>query len=303
MNTTPQSADTTTTTPTLTTTTPTLSGTLAGGPGPVVVIGATGKTGRRVVDRLAAAGVRTRAVSRSSGTPFLWEDEGTWDAALEGTSAAYISYYPDLAAPGALEVVSRLAKRARGHGIERAVLLSGRGEPEAQAAERAVLAELPKASVVSCAWFMQNFSEGLLRDAVLAGGFGLPAPGSAVEPFVDLDDVADVAVQALTGTGHEGRVLGLTGPSTLSLDETAAALSEAIGRPVGYTPLTVPGFADVLVGLGMPLEEALPVSELFEGLLDGRNAEPTGVVEQVLGRPATSFAQWAARTAGERVWS
>ena len=69
---------------------------------PILVLGATGKTGRRVVDRLTAAGVPVRAGSRTAIPPFEWNDPTTWEAALDGVGAVYVSYYPDLAAPGAV---------------------------------------------------------------------------------------------------------------------------------------------------------------------------------------------------------
>ena len=269
----------------------------------VVIIGASGKTGRRVAAGLERLGVEVRRASPSGTTSFVWEDEGTWDAALEGSSAAYITYYPDLAVPGAADVIARLAERARSHGLDRAVLLSGRGEPGAQQAEQALLAELPRSSVVRCAWFLQNFSEGLLRDAVLHGTITLPAPGTAVEPFLDLDDLAAVAVHALTAAGGEGGVHELTGPDAVSLDEAAAILSGATGRRVDYVPGTVARFAEQLGHLGMPHDDAVWLGELFEGLLDGRNVVPAAGVERMLGRPATSFADWATRAAAEGAWA
>ena len=197
----------------------------------VAVIGATGKTGRRVAARLEARGIAVRRLSRTSATPFLWEDEGTWEAALEASSAAYVTFHPDLAVPGSADVVTGLAKRGRDLGVDRMVLLSGRGEPGAQEAEEALLAELPHSAIVRCAWFMQSFSEGLLLDAVLSGTICLPGPGSAVEPFLDADDIAAVAVAALTEPGHDGVVHELTGPDPISLDEAADAVDRVLGRP------------------------------------------------------------------------
>lgn len=149
---------------------------------------------------------------------------------------------------------------------------------------------------------MQNFSEGLLRDAVLSGTVSLPGPGSAVEPFVDADDIAAVAVAALSEPGHEGVVHELTGPSPISLDEAAATLSEAIGKHVAYQQVSVGQFADQLGRLGVPREDGIWLGELFQGLLDGRNAHPTDAVERVLGRPPTTLAAWANHAATQGVW-
>ncbi|HEX6057082.1 MAG TPA: NmrA family NAD(P)-binding protein [Intrasporangium sp.] len=239
---------------------------------PVAVIGATGKTGRRVAAGLEARGTAVQRLSRTSATPFLWEDEGTWEVALEASSAAYVTFHPDLAVPGSADVAAALAKRGRDLGV------------------------------VRCAWFMQNFSEGLHRDAVPSGTVSLPGPGSAAEPFVDADDIAAMAVAALSEPGHEGVVHELTDPSAISLDEAAATLSEAIGKHVAYQQASVGQFADQLGRLGVPRDDGIWLGELFQGLLDGRNAHPTDAVERVLGRPATTFEAWADRAAAQGAW-
>ena len=125
-----------------------------------LVLGGTGKTGRRVVERLRARGVAVRVGSRA--LPFDWNDRSTWAAALDGVSAAYISYYPDLAIDGAPDAVGAFARLAAERGVQRLVLLSGRGEPEAQRAERAVQAAGAEWTVVRCSWFAQNFSESFM---------------------------------------------------------------------------------------------------------------------------------------------
>src|SRR5262245_13192620 len=151
----------------------------------IVVLGGTGKTGRRVVDRLRARDVPVRAASRPA---FDWADRDTWAPVLTGATAAYITYYPDLAVPGASEAVTSLAKLAVQVGVERLVLLSGRGEAEAARAERAVRAVDAETTIVRAAWFSQNFSEGHLYEPVLAGEIVMPA-GEVAEPFVDVDDI------------------------------------------------------------------------------------------------------------------
>ena len=170
-----------------------------------LVLGGTGKTGRRVLERLRSRGVPTRAASRASDPPFDWGDQGTWDAVLDGVTAAYISYAPDLAIPGATDAIRAFVERAVEHGVRRLVLLSGRGEEEAQACERIIQRPDIEWTVVRCSWFSQNFSEGEFLDMVLAGEIALPA-GEVGEPFVDADDIADVAVAALTEDGHAGQV-------------------------------------------------------------------------------------------------
>src|SRR5262245_56258650 len=133
---------------------------------PVLVIGSTGKTGRRVAARLDTLGVEVRHGSRSTTPPFDWSDPLTWRPALAGVRAAYVAYPPDLAAPGSADAVTELTRIARAAGVQRLVLLSGRGEQEALAAERIVQASGLEWAVVRASWFMQNFSEGNFADDV-----------------------------------------------------------------------------------------------------------------------------------------
>ena len=171
--------------------------------GLTLVLGGTGKTGSRVVERLASRGALSRVGSRAGDPPFDWGDQSTWDAVLDGVTAAYISYVPDLAIPGATDAVRAFVERAVEHGVRRLVLLSGRGEEEAQRCERIIQRADIEWTVVRASWFCQNFSEGAFFDMVLAGEIALPA-GDVGEPFIDADDIADVAVAALTEDGHAG---------------------------------------------------------------------------------------------------
>jgi uncharacterized protein YbjT (DUF2867 family) len=171
---------------------------------PVLILGGTGKTGRRIADQLAQHGLPVRIGSRSATPSFDWEDRASWAGAVEGVSAIYISYYPDLAAPGAAAVVGAFAEFAVGMGVKRLVLLSGRGEPEAQQAEAIVQQSGADWTILRCSWFMQNFSESFLLDAVLSGEVALPV-GAVREPFVDTDDIADAAVAALSDDRHIGQ--------------------------------------------------------------------------------------------------
>ncbi|MEV6979329.1 NmrA family transcriptional regulator [Kitasatospora sp. NPDC093806] len=263
----------------------------------VLVTGGTGKTGRRVAERLAALGHTARIGSRTAPVPFDWDDESTWDAALDGVDAAYLAYYPDLALPGAVETVEAFAQRAAGAGVRHLVLLSGRGEEAAQAAEAAVARAGTGWTVVRCAWFAQNFSESFFLEPVLAGELALPT-GIATEPFVDADDIADVAVAALTEDGHHGEVYELTGPRLLSFAEAAAELSAATGREIRFTAVTVEQYREVLAEVGLPGEFA----DLFAMVLDGRNAHLADGVQRALGRPPRDFADYAKAAAASGAW-
>lgn len=269
---------------------------------PIVVIGGAGKTGRRVLERLESLGIPAHGVSRSTSPRFDWDDPDTWPGALEGASAAYITYQPDLAVPGAPEAVGALAATAVELGVSRLVLLSGRGEPEAQRSEQAVFASGAEATVVRCSWFSQNFSEGALADAVAAGVVGLPAGPDAIEPFVDADDIAAVVVASLTQPGHGGRVHELTGPRAIPLGEVAEILGAASGREVSFAAMSQEQFAEALAQDGLPEDVAQFLAGLFATVLDGRNAETTTDVEDVLGRPARAFEDFAQAAAARGAW-
>jgi uncharacterized protein YbjT (DUF2867 family) len=267
-----------------------------------LVLGGTGKTGRRVAERLQARGVPVRIGSRSSVPPFDWEDRDTWAAALEGATSAYVSYYPDLAVPGAPEAIAALSELAVETGTRRLVLLSGRGEPEAQRAEQVLQESGADWTIVRCSWFSQNFSEGAFVEQVLAGEVALPA-GPVPEPFVDVEDIADVAVAALTEDGHAGQLYELTGPRLLRFDEAVAEIAEATGRPVRYVPISNDEFMGGLAQVGVPDDVRSLLAFLFTEVLDGRNAYLTDGVQRALRREPRDFADYARRTAAAGVWT
>ena len=270
-----------------------------------LVLGGTGKTGRRVAERLAERGLLVRIGSRSAEPPFDWEKPDTWAPALEGVSAAYVSYYPDLAIPGAPEAVRSFAELAVESGVQRLVLLSGRGEEEAQRAEQAVREVGEEAGVewtiVRCAWFMQNFDENYLLEPILAGEVALPS-GNVPEPFVDADDIADVAVAALTEDGHAGEIYELTGPRLLTMEEAVGEISRATGRPIRFVPVTLDEFVGAAYG-DVPPEFLSFLTYLFGEVLDGRNAHLTDGVRRALGREPKDFSDYARDVAATGVWS
>lgn len=270
--------------------------------GTTLVLGGTGKTGRRVVERLAARGLPVRAGSRSGTPPFDWEDQATWAAALRDVEAVYVTYYPDLAAPGAAASIGSFAELAAGGGVRRLVLLSGRGEEEARACERTVQESGAEWTILRASWFNQNFSEHYLLEPVLSGVVALPA-GNVAEPFIDVEDIADVAVAALTQDGHAGRIYELTGPRLLTFADAAGEIAKAADREVRYVPVSAEEYADALVEHGVPAEEATMLTELFTKVLDGRNAHLTDGVRLALGREPRDFADYARDAAATGVWN
>ncbi|ACU77225.1 NmrA family protein [Catenulispora acidiphila DSM 44928] len=267
----------------------------------ILVLGASGKTGRRVADRLETAGAAVRRGSRSASPPFDWEDPATWPAALEGVASVYVSFYPDLAVPGAPEAVAAFTAEARRAGVRRVVLLSGRGEAEAQRAEEVIAAAGMEWTVVRASWFAQNFSEGAFLDAVNSGEVVLPV-GDVREPFIDVEDIADVAVAALTEDGHHEQVYEVTGPQLLTFAEAVRAIAEASGREVAFTSVPLDAFTAYLAEAGEAPEVIEMLAYLFAEVLDGRNAYVTDGVKRAIGRPPRDFADYARTAAAKGVW-
>lgn len=266
-----------------------------------LVLGGNGKTGRRVVEGLKAKGRAVRVGSRSAVPSFDWDDQRSWDAALEGVTSAYITYAPDLAIPGASDAIEAFVHTARRAGVTHFVLLSGRGEEEAQACERIVQNSGVAWTIIRASWFNQNFSEGAFIDMVLNGAITLPA-GTTPEPFVDIDDIAEIAVAALSEDGHGGQLYEVTGPRLMTLSDVAADLSRATGREIAFVDVPHAAFVDEIKKSGAPKDVAWMLDYLFATVLDGRNAHLTDGVQRALGRPPKDFADYARDAAAAGVW-
>lgn len=267
-----------------------------------LVVGGNGKTGRRVAERLQTRGRSVRLGSRSGEPRFDWEDRATWAPALRGATSAYISYFPDLAVPGAPEAIAHFAETALANGTRRLVLLSGRGEHEAQRAEQELQASGAEWTVVRCSWFNQNFSESYFREPLVAGELALPAD-TVAEPFVDADDIADVALAALTEDGHEGQLYELTGPRLLTFAEAVAEIERASGRTIRYVPISLEQFAAGMADEGVPGDVLSLLELLFGEVLDGRNESLADGVQRALGREPRDFAEFARRAAADGIWN
>lgn len=270
--------------------------------GITLVLGGSGKTGRRIVQRLQSRGVTTRAASRRSTPAFDWNEPDQWDAVLDGVTAVYISYSPDLAVPGATDAIERFVNLAVSRDVTRLVLLSGRGEEEAQACEKIVQASDVEWTIVRASWFMQNFSEGEFLPMILDGAITLPA-ADVPEPFIDVNDIADVAVAALTEPGHAYETYEVTGPRMLTFSALAKEISEAVGRNVHFVRIPADAFAHGIAESGAPEEVAWLLNYLFDTVLDGRNAYLGDGVQRALGREPADFAAFARRVADRGVWT
>ena len=266
-----------------------------------LVLGGTSKTGRRVAERLAARGFPVRIGSRSGTPPFDWEDRSTWGPVLEGVGSAYISHYLD-ALPGAAETVGAFAELAVAKGVRRQVLVGGRGEAESERVEAAARDSGAELTILRSTWFAQNFSEGGFLDFVLAGEVTLPA-GDTPEPFVDVDDIADVAVAALTEKGHEGELYELTGPRLVTFEQAVDEIAQAANREIRYVPVSMAEFESLLAEQEVPADFVWLLKHLFSEVLDGRNAHLTDGVRRALGREPKDFSDYARDAAATGIWN
>ena len=267
----------------------------------ILVLGSTGKTGSRVAARLTALGYNVRMGSRKAAIPFDWDDASTWKPALQGMDAVYISFQPDVAIPGADKTITAFSKLAVENGAKRLVMLSGRGEPEARACEEVVMRSGADWTIVRASWFMQNYTESFLLDAILAGHVHLPV-SEIGEPFIDVNDIADVAVAALTQPGHTGKVHEVTGPELITFKEAVHEISEATGRKINYKEISADEYVSTLEMYGVPQEVISLLQYLFTEVMDGRNASVTNTVENVLGRKPGNFSTFVKKAIEQGVW-
>lgn len=269
----------------------------------ILVIGGTGKTGRKVVDRLNALGHNVRVGSRSASPAFDWNDSETWYASMQGMDAVYITFQPDLAVPGALEAIEELTKKAKKCKVKKLVLLSGKGEREAELCEQVVIHSGIDYTIIRASWFNQNFSESFFLDPILEGFVALPQADAQV-PYVDTDDIADVAVEVLLHDKHNGEIYQLTGPRLLTFKEVIQEISEATGREIAFTPIALPAYISGMKQQAVPADFIWLVGYLFSEVLSNpSNSEITNDVEKVLGRKAKDFTRYVQETADLGIWN
>jgi len=268
----------------------------------ILVMGATGKTGKRVARKLQKEGIAVRLGSRNGTPPFDWDKPGNWPAVLDGVQKVYITYQPDFVAPGALEKIQRFVDVAKNLGVQQLVLLSGRGEKEAEEGETIVMDSGLHWTIVRASWFMQNFSEFFFLDNILGSHIILPKP-KALEPFVDLDDLADVVVETLTDDKHQGKIYELTGPELLSFQDATRIISETIHRPIVYEEVDIEGYVTILRSYQIPEDIIWLMQYLFTEVLDGRNESIKHDLENVLGRKPTTFREYAIKANQTGAWN
>ncbi len=269
----------------------------------VLVLGGTGKTGRRIVERLQSQGHNVRVGSRGASPKFDWEDQSTWEKALEGMDSVYITYQPDLAVPGAKEAIEGLTKEAKKQGVEKLVLLSGKGEREAEFCEEIVMNSGIGYTIVRASWFSQNFSESFFLEAIQYGVVALPLADTNV-PYVDADDIAEVAVEALLSEKHNGEIYELTGLEFYTFRQVIQEIAKATDREIDFSEVTVEEYIQMLKEHGVPDGYVWLIGYLFTEVLDNEaNQVMTHDIEKVLGRKPKLFSDFVMETAKTGVWS
>lgn len=259
----------------------------------IVITGGTGKTGRRLAQRL---GDRAVAVSRHSQRRFEWEDRDTFGPVLEGARAIYL-----VAPPGVsdlLPIMQPFLEQALSAGVSRFVLLSSSAIEEGGPLMGAIHAWLrrraPQWLVLRPSWFMQNFSEGPHRQT-LEQGVIYSATGEGRVAFIDAEDISAVAFEALTATDLTSGEMVLTGPEALTYAEVAEILGRQTGRQIRHQNLSRQQLAERHQQAGIPAEYAVALAALDESIAEGAENRITGEVERVTGRPPTRFADFAGR--------
>ncbi|WP_299436489.1 NAD(P)H-binding protein [uncultured Aquimarina sp.] len=269
----------------------------------ILVIGGTGKTGRKVANKLIDLGHKVRIGSRSTMPAFDWDNSETWTEALQGMDKVYITFQPDLAVPGALEAIEKLTKKAKQSNVKKLVLLSGKGEREAELCEQVVIHSGMDYTIVRASWFNQNFSESFFLEPILEGFVALPQADVKI-PFVDTDDIADVAVEALLNEKHNGNIYQLTGPRLLTFREVVAEISEAIEKQITFTSISLAAYVKAMKDQGVPENFVWLVEYLFSEVLGNPIiSEITNDIEKVLGRKPKDFLDYVRETAVTGVWN
>jgi len=269
----------------------------------ILVIGGTGKTGRKVASKLIAAGHNVRIGSRSASPSFDWDNSETWAESMQGMDKVYITFQPDLAVPGALEAIEDLTKQAKRCSVKKLVLLSGKGEREAELCEQVVIHSGLDYTIVRASWFNQNFSESFFLEPIIEGFVALPQAEAKV-PYVDTDDIADVVVTTLLNDEHNSKIYQLTGPRLLTFREIIQEISEVTEREISFTPITLAAYTNAMKQQGVPADFVWLVEYLFsEVLVNPSNSEITNDIENILGRKPKDISVYIKETSATGVWN
>ncbi|MCL6295125.1 SDR family oxidoreductase [Jejuia spongiicola] len=269
----------------------------------ILVIGGTGKTGRRVVEQLQKKGIEPRVGSRSATPSFDWDNKDTWVEALDGIERMYVTYYPDLAVPGAKEAIQSLTYLAKELGVKKMVLLSGKGETEAEACEKIVMDSGMDYTIVRASWFNQNWSESFFLEPILSGEVTLPMSDVLI-PFVDANDIAEVAANVLLDDTYNGEIIEVTGPELITFKDIVDIISKTSNRSLNFYDITLEQYVDGMKQMQIPNDVVWLIEYLFSHVLTNpKNQLVVNDIERVLGRKAKTFLEYAQETAKTGIWS
>ncbi|CAL2103474.1 NmrA family transcriptional regulator [Tenacibaculum sp. 190130A14a] len=269
----------------------------------ILIIGGTGKTGHRVVEQLRKKGIEPRIGSRNASPNFDWDNKDTWVAALQGIGRMYVTYYPDLAVPGAKEAIESLTYLAKELGVQKMVLLSGKGETEAEACEQIVMNSGIDYTIVRASWFNQNWSESFFLEPILSGEVALPMSDVLI-PFVDTNDIAEVAATVLLDDSYNGQTIEVTGPELITFKNIIDIISKTSGRNLNFYDITLEQYIDGMKQMQIPNDVVWLIEYLFSHVLTNpKNQLVVNDIEQVLGRKAKTFLEYAQETAKTGIWN
>lgn len=269
----------------------------------ILVIGGTGKTGRRVVEQLKKKGIEPRIGSRNSSPSFDWDDKETWISALNGIEKMYVTYYPDLAIPGAKAAIESLTHLAVELGVQKMVLLSGKGETEAEACEKIVMNAGINYNIVRASWFNQNWSESFFLDSIISGEVALPMSDILI-PFVDANDIAEVAATVLLDDSFDGQIIEVTGPELITFKDIVNIISKTSNRSLNFYDITLEQYIEGMKQMKIPNEVVWLIEYLFSHVLTNpSNQLVVNDIERVLGRKAKTFSEYALETSKTGIWN
>lgn len=269
----------------------------------ILVIGGTGKTGRRVVEQLQNKGIEPRIGSRNASPSFDWDNKSTWINALDGIDKMYVTYYPDLAVPGAKEAIQSLTYLAKELGVKKMVLLSGKGETEAEACEKIVMQSGMNYTIVRASWFNQNWSESFFLEPILSGEVALPMSDVLI-PFVDANDIAEVAATVLLNDAYNGEIIEVTGPELITFKDIINIISDTSGRTLNHYDITLEQYVEGMKQMQIPDDVVWLIEYLFSHVLTNpNNQRVVHDIEHVLGRKAKPFLEYAKETAKTGIWN
>ncbi|MDD7885871.1 NmrA family NAD(P)-binding protein [Flavivirga sp. 57AJ16] len=269
----------------------------------ILVIGGTGKTGHRVVEQLQNKGIEPRIGSRNSSPSFDWDNKDTWVDALNGIEKMYVTYYPDLAVPGAKEAIESLTYLAIELGVNKMVLLSGKGETEAEACEKIVMDSGINYTIVRASWFNQNWSESFFLDPILSGEVALPMSDVLI-PFVDANDIAEVAATVLIDDAYNGEIIEVTGPELITFKDIVNIISKTSKRNLNFYDITLEQYINGMKQMQIPNDVVWLIEYLFSHVLTNpKNQLVVNDIERVLGRKAKTFSEYAQKTSETGIWN